>query len=154
MNIVVTQQKLKGDWLQIRIREEVKQEFAIAADLRGASMSGLILQFIMKTIREEKAMSPQSFPQSLRKANAGNNIVAHIGPAPSPDEMSRDEVRDRFINQPELDKEKRRAATPSRAKGNVEPNSGERVAFVRHIGELTDETAKDKQKPIRKKAGK
>jgi antitoxin component of RelBE/YafQ-DinJ toxin-antitoxin module len=82
MNIVVTQQKLKGDWLQIRIREEVKQEFAIAADLRGASMSGLILQFIMKTIREEKAMSPQSFPQSLRKANAASsNIVAHIGPA-------------------------------------------------------------------------
>lgn len=41
-----------------------------------------------------------------------------------------------------------------KASDRVEPVPEERIAYVRHIGELTDETAKHKQKPIRKKAGK
>ena len=47
--------------LNLRLKPEVREEFAIAADLRGASMSGLIHQFIVRTIREEKELYPQAF---------------------------------------------------------------------------------------------
>lgn len=47
--------------LNLRLSPEVRDQFAIASKLRGASMSGLIHQFIVRTIREEKELSPQSF---------------------------------------------------------------------------------------------
>lgn len=47
--------------LNLRVKPEVRDEFAIAAELRGASMSGLIHQFIVRTIREEKEISPNAF---------------------------------------------------------------------------------------------
>jgi uncharacterized protein (DUF1778 family) len=47
--------------LNLRLKPEVRDEFAIAADLRGASMSSLIHQFIVRTIREEKEIAPQAF---------------------------------------------------------------------------------------------
>jgi hypothetical protein len=37
--------------------------------------------------------------------------------------------------------------------GNIEPVPDERVAYVRNLGELTDETAKPKQKTVKKRAG-
>lgn len=45
----------------IRIAESVREEFKKAAELRGSTMSGLMHQFIIRTIREEKQMSPQAF---------------------------------------------------------------------------------------------
>lgn len=56
--------------LNLRLRPEVRDEFAVAAELRGASMSGLLHQFIVRTIREEKELSPQSFTKSERRANS------------------------------------------------------------------------------------
>lgn len=47
--------------LNLRVKPEVRDEFAVAAELRGASMSGLIHQFIVRTIREEKELSPSAF---------------------------------------------------------------------------------------------
>ena len=47
--------------ITFRINPKVREDFKIAADLRGASMSGLIHQFIVKTIREEKASNPDAF---------------------------------------------------------------------------------------------
>jgi hypothetical protein len=88
--------------LNLRLRPEVRDEFAIAADLRGASMSGLLHQFIVKTIREEKELSPQAFPKNERQVN-----------------------------------------------GNVVPIPDSQIAHVRHLGDLTNETAK--KKPIKKK---
>jgi hypothetical protein len=75
--------------------------------------------------------------------------------------MTRDEVRDRFINRclSGLDKEKRRVQNSKDVNNKDSATTSSRIPanaslYVRHIGELTDETAKDKQKPIRKKAGK
>lgn len=51
----------KDVWINIRINPHIREEFKIASDLRGASMSGLIHQFIVKTIREEKAINPDAF---------------------------------------------------------------------------------------------
>jgi hypothetical protein len=47
--------------LNLRLDPAVRDQFAIAAKLRGASMSGLLHQFIVRTIREEKAEAPQAF---------------------------------------------------------------------------------------------
>jgi hypothetical protein len=53
--------KNKEVLINIRLKPETREEFRIAAELRGASMSGLLHQFIVKTIREEKERDPQSF---------------------------------------------------------------------------------------------
>jgi hypothetical protein len=47
--------------LNIRVRKGVREDFKIVADLRGASMSSLIHQFMVKCIREEKKISPDAF---------------------------------------------------------------------------------------------
>lgn len=47
--------------LNLRLEPEIRDQFALAAKLRGASMSGLLHQFIIRTIREEKEMEPQAF---------------------------------------------------------------------------------------------
>lgn len=59
--------------LNLRVDPEVLKNFKIAAKLRGASMSGLIHQYIVRTIREEKADSPQAFGKLAP-------VVASIGP--------------------------------------------------------------------------
>jgi hypothetical protein len=47
--------------INLRVRKDVREDFKIVADLRGASMSSLIHQFIVKCIREEKKISPDAF---------------------------------------------------------------------------------------------
>jgi hypothetical protein len=47
--------------INIRVRRDVRENFKIVADLRGASMSSLIHQFMVKCIREEKKISPEIF---------------------------------------------------------------------------------------------
>jgi hypothetical protein len=64
----------KNAILNLRLKPEVRDEFAIAAELRGASMSGLLHQFIVRTIREEKELAPQSF-KSERRVNGILNGV-------------------------------------------------------------------------------
>jgi uncharacterized protein (DUF1778 family) len=60
MNVVSTTSG-KDVHITFRINPKVRDDFKIAADLRGASMSGLIHQFIVKTIREEKGINPEAF---------------------------------------------------------------------------------------------
>lgn len=97
---------IKKAILNLRLKPEVRDEFAIAAELRGASMSSLLHQFIVRTIREEKEAAPFAFPKSKRVVN-----------------------------------------------GNIELIPDSRIAHL-DPEELTDETSKQKQKPIRRKAGK
>ncbi len=47
--------------INVRVRRDVREDFKIVAELRGASMSSLIHQFMVKCIREEKKISPESF---------------------------------------------------------------------------------------------
>lgn len=51
--------------INVRLTEETRQEFQIACELRGASMAGLLHQFIVKTIREEKQKEPHSFEKEV-----------------------------------------------------------------------------------------
>lgn len=57
MNSVYTMKSL----LTLKIDEKVKEDFRTAAALRGATMSSLIIQFIYRTIREEKEIAPKAF---------------------------------------------------------------------------------------------
>jgi hypothetical protein len=47
--------------INLRVRKDVREEFKIVADLRGASMSSLIHQFMVQCIREEKERTPEAF---------------------------------------------------------------------------------------------
>ncbi len=62
-------------WINLRVNLRIREEFKLAADLRGASMSGLLHQFIVRTIREEKEKSPVAF-EALPQEE-------HDGPQPS-----------------------------------------------------------------------
>lgn len=53
----VTKRKL----LTVKIDTDVLREFQIAAALRGLTMSSLVHQFVLKTIREEKEKAPRAF---------------------------------------------------------------------------------------------
>lgn len=67
---------MKKAILNLRLRPEVREEFAVAAELRGASMSGLLHQFIVRTIREEKEAAPHAFKRE-RKVN--EEIIRRAG---------------------------------------------------------------------------
>ena len=47
--------------LTVRTRPEIRDEFKKVAELRGASMSTLIHQFMVGLIREEKDREPKAF---------------------------------------------------------------------------------------------
>jgi hypothetical protein len=66
MNNVATLNMAKDTYLQLRIREDIKEDLRIVAELRGLSVSGLIHSQIVKMIREEKENSPQLFPVQER----------------------------------------------------------------------------------------
>lgn len=61
INIVSTMVLMKAKFLQIRIREDIKDDFQKVAELRGLSVSALIHSLIVKTIREEKQAAPEAF---------------------------------------------------------------------------------------------
>lgn len=86
----------------VRIAENVREEFKKAAELRGSTMSGLMHQFIIRTIREEKQIAPQAFAEKPYLAP----VVATITPA-IVREPTKAEVR-RMINQDEIDEIERR----------------------------------------------
>lgn len=55
--------------INLRINEQAREDFKIVAELRGASMSTLLHQFIYKSIREEKERIPEAFkPKTQIKA--------------------------------------------------------------------------------------
>jgi hypothetical protein len=53
--------KSKDVLINFRINRRIRDEFRVAASLRGASISGLLHQFIVHTIREEKERNPKAF---------------------------------------------------------------------------------------------
>lgn len=60
---VMTKQT-KGKLVNFRVRDDLKREFEIVAELRGTTLSGLIHQLLVKAVREEKEREPQAFVKS------------------------------------------------------------------------------------------
>lgn len=67
--------------LTVKLDKETIADFQISAKSRGATMSSLVHQFVLKTIREEKERFPQKFPDYapppviVRDENEINKIV-------------------------------------------------------------------------------
>lgn len=67
-NVMTLENKEK--LINIRVKELQRDEFRVAAELRGATMSTLIHQFIVKTIREEKERDPDEFKLLLKEVRS------------------------------------------------------------------------------------
>lgn len=59
--------------INLKINPVLREEFQAAAYLRGASMSSLLHQHIVKIVREEKERSPEEFEKALE-------FVRRVGP--------------------------------------------------------------------------
>ena len=156
MNNVMTPQKAKGDWLQIRISEQLKEDFRIAAELRGLTSSALVHSFIVKTVREEKEISPEAFRKNEPPVNETDQapkrpapVVAHIGSGTTAKKDIEPTKRDaqRMIDEAQV------AEIERRLKPRRKPPEIRDADYVRDLGELSDDTSKQKQTPRRKKAG-
>lgn len=56
---IVASPKVK--MINVRLKPNTHDEFKIACELRGGSMSSIMHQFIVRTIREEKEREPRAF---------------------------------------------------------------------------------------------
>ena len=68
--------KNKEVLINIRLKPETREEFRISAELRGATMSGLLHQFIVRTIREEKERDPDAFANLQGASQSEENHLA------------------------------------------------------------------------------
>lgn len=100
--------------LNLRLDPIVRDNFAIAAKLRGASMSGLIHQFIVRTIREEKEASPHEF--RVHRIRTHNHKLAPVVARIEPGKPTKDDVR-RMINSDEIAEAERRLKPRKRKTG-------------------------------------
>src|SRR5262245_30704421 len=51
----------KNKMLAVKMAEDTLSDFATVARSRGSTMSALVTQFVLKSIREEKAANPSAF---------------------------------------------------------------------------------------------
>ncbi len=80
--------------INVRLAEATHEDFKIVAELRGASMSTLLHQFIVKAIREEKEISPQAFQKVPRKDQyALDNAQVFAKAAIRPPEIVKDKKK-------------------------------------------------------------
>lgn len=70
--------RMKEVLLNLRIKEDVRDDLKTVAEMRGATMSGLLHQYIFKIIREEKERAPEMF---LQKEQAKIESVAKETPS-------------------------------------------------------------------------
>jgi hypothetical protein len=63
----------KTRMVNVRLTERVHEDFKIACELRGVSMSSLMHQFVIRTIREEREMEPRAFLRH-ESPNVSNGI--------------------------------------------------------------------------------
>ncbi|MGA9996902.1 MAG: hypothetical protein WBP93_15900 [Pyrinomonadaceae bacterium] len=87
--------------INIRLRSDIREEFRLAAELRGATMSGLLHQFIVRIIREEKERDPKAFIklESTNLSEAESTSEQHFDPARFP---AQDALYKQFLNETKL----------------------------------------------------
>lgn len=67
----------KNTYIQVRIREDVKEELRLVADARGLTISALIHSMIVKTIRDERTQHPEVF---ISRQNSEQGLVDPLLP--------------------------------------------------------------------------
>lgn len=66
----------KTKMINVRLTDQTHEDFRIAAELRGASMSSLLHQFVVRTIREEKEREPKAFEKKPEISGKVNPVGA------------------------------------------------------------------------------
>lgn len=61
MNIVMTLSRSKDTYIQVRIRDDLKEDVQTTAAARGLTMSALIHSLLTQAVREEKEAYPDAF---------------------------------------------------------------------------------------------
>jgi hypothetical protein len=70
----VSTKELKEVRINVKISPKLRTDFHTAARLRGATMSALLHQFVVKTVREEKEREPGAFiPMPTGRKTAETN---------------------------------------------------------------------------------
>lgn len=64
MTIVSTMATTKNDRIYVRVKDEIKDEFQLVADYRGLTPSALLHSLIVKTIHEQRDVTPQIFTEN------------------------------------------------------------------------------------------
>ncbi len=64
-NVVTLFMGIKDTYIQFRVKDEIKEDLRIVAELRGLSVSALLHSMATRTIREEKEREPQAFRRSI-----------------------------------------------------------------------------------------
>ncbi len=57
----------KEKLLTVKVAPQVLQDFKVAAELKGGTMSALVHMFVVQTIREQKERNPESFAPEKEK---------------------------------------------------------------------------------------
>ncbi len=114
MNNVMTQSASKDTYIQVRIREDLKEDVQTTAKARGLTMSALIHSLLTQAVRAEKEAYPEAFATRGVKAAEVTlaPVVATITPAHDP----KDEIR-RTMNADEAEEAKRRTTPRNRKTG-------------------------------------
>jgi hypothetical protein len=140
----------KGKLITVRAAEDVRQDFKIAADLRGATASSLLYQFIVRTIREEKAENPSAFGTQPKRKAPG---VATISPGrPTKSDIRRQVIGDDVDDLGTVDYTDQMARTAERVrlsllKADTSPDDadGFRKAFEEATQEAGERIAKKRK---------
>lgn len=64
-NVMTQEAATKEVLVNFRLKPDVRDEFKVVADLRGSTMSGLLHQYVIKLIREEKERDPVAFTERI-----------------------------------------------------------------------------------------
>lgn len=64
-NVMTEEAVTKEVLVNFRLRPDVRDEFKAVAELRGSTMSGLLHQYAIKLIREEKERDPVGFTKRV-----------------------------------------------------------------------------------------
>lgn len=70
----------RNSMINVRLADQTHEDFKTVAELRGASMSTLLHQFIVKAIREEKEISPKSFVPKIQVKHVKDEKLTSIQP--------------------------------------------------------------------------
>lgn len=79
--MLITVASSKEKMVNVRLSPVVHEQFKIACELRGVSMSSILHQFIVRTIREERELEPKAF---RREATDSHILPGEISNAKRP----------------------------------------------------------------------
>lgn len=66
---IMTNQESDFVMVNLKVPEKLREEFKVAAKLEGMDLSGMLRQFMIRSVREIKERDPEAFRTELEKKN-------------------------------------------------------------------------------------